>query len=174
MSELENDRRTPSLAQLDALARTYSRSVASFLSETEPALSTVLWRKRPSQGAEELEARFLRLAEQYANLERWNGDVATCRIPDPPEKSAGDYRTGDAEELARVVRRELGLGDRPALSLLRVLEEDCGVKVFTFRSSPREPRPARGARTLGSRSCSTRTTFVGDGTSISPTSSSIF
>lgn len=136
LSEFENDRRAPSLAQLDTLARTYSRSVASFLSDAEPPTATVLWRKRPAEGAEELEARFLRLAEQYANLERWSGDVGGCRIPDAQPKASGAYGTGDAEELARLVRRDLGLGDRPALSLLRVLEENCGVRVFHLPFEP--------------------------------------
>ncbi len=136
LSEFENDRRAPSLVQLDALARTYCRSVGSFLSDAEPPTKTVLWRKRPSEGAEELEAKFLRLVEQYANLERWSGEVAGCRIPDAAPKLPDAYGTGDAEELARLVRRDLGLGDRPALSLLRVLEEDCGARVFHLPFEP--------------------------------------
>ena len=135
LSELENDRRSPSLAQLDLLARTYARSVASFLSDAEAATTTVLWRKRPAEGAEELEAKFLRLIEQYANLERWCNDVASCRIPDV-QKPPQAFCVADAEELARVVRRDLGLGDRPALSLLRVLEEECGVKLFHLPFEP--------------------------------------
>lgn len=137
LSEFENDRRDPSLAQLNALARVYSRSVASFLADQEPQSAAVLWRKRPAEGAEELESKFLRLAEQYANLERWSGQVSSPRMPDaavPPP--SGEFDIRDAEELARVVRRDLGLGDRPALSLLRVLEEDCGVKVFHLPFEP--------------------------------------
>src|SRR5271156_4069416 len=81
LSEFENGRRDPSLAQLDALARSYSRSVASLLSnEPEPA-TTVLWRERPVVGAEEVEAKFLRLSEQYANLERWSGGGPQSRLP---------------------------------------------------------------------------------------------
>lgn len=135
LSEFENDRRTPSLAQLDVLARTYSRSIASFLADAEPRRASVLWRNRPTEGAEALEAKFLRLVEQYANLERWCGDVAGCRIPDA-QGPLHTFGVADAEELARLVRRDLGLGDRPALSLLRVLEEDCGVKVFHLPFEP--------------------------------------
>jgi hypothetical protein len=56
-----------------------------------------------------------------------------------------------AEDLARSVRAQLGLGDRPALTLLRVLEEDYGVKVFHL---PFEP--------TGTAACS-RSQAFGDG-----------
>jgi Zn-dependent peptidase ImmA (M78 family)/DNA-binding XRE family transcriptional regulator len=135
LSEFENGKRDPSLAQLEVLARVYSRSVASLLSnEPEPA-TTVLWRKRPAVGAEEVEAKFLRLSEQYANLERWSGDVPGSRLPSPV--AAGSNITWTvAEEMARSVRVLLGLGDRPALALLQVLEEDYGVKVFHLPFEP--------------------------------------
>jgi len=135
LSEFENDRRAPSLAQLDTLAKSYSRSVASFLADADVSQASVLWRKRPTEGAQELEAMFLRLVEQYGNLERWCHAVSACRLPDAAT-AAKAFAVGDAEELARVVRRDLGLGDRPALSLLRVLEEDCGVKVFHLPFEP--------------------------------------
>jgi len=134
LSEFENGRREPSLAQLDALARTYSRSVASLLSDEPEPLTTVLWRERPSSGAEEVEARFLRLCEQYANLERWSGDTPTSRLPSALSTQSLTWTA--AEELARSVWILLGLGDRPALALLRVLEEDYGVKVFHLPFEP--------------------------------------
>jgi Zn-dependent peptidase ImmA (M78 family)/DNA-binding XRE family transcriptional regulator len=146
LSEFENGRRDPSLSQLDALARTYSRSVASLLSDEPEPATTVLWRERPSSGAEEVEAKFLRLSEQYANLERWSGDVAGSRLPSPAASSSMAWNA--AEEMARAVRMLLGLGDRPALALLRVLEEDYGVKVFHL---PFEP--------TGTAACSRSETF---------------
>ncbi len=146
LSEFENGRRDPSLAQLDALARIYSRSVASLLSDEPEPVTTVLWRERPAVGAEEVEAKFLRLSEQYANLERWSGDVAASRLPSPP--LAPSMAWNAAEELARSVRAQLGLGDRPALTLLRVLEEDYGVKVFHLAFEP-----------TGTAACSRSATF---------------
>jgi Zn-dependent peptidase ImmA (M78 family)/DNA-binding XRE family transcriptional regulator len=134
LSEFENGRREPSLSQLDALARTYSRSVVSLISAEPPPATTVLWRQRPSVGAEEIEAKFLRLAEQYANLERWSGDA-----PGPPLPSHSltpSMSWSAAEEMARSVRRVLGLGDRPALTLLPVLEEEYNVKVFHLPFEP--------------------------------------
>lgn len=134
LSEFENDKRAPSLAQLEGLARAYSCSVSSMLSERPEPVTTVLWRQRPPTGAEELEARFLHLAEQYANLERWCGDLGRSR---PLSESATpEMDRNAAEEMARAVRQRLGLGDRPALGLLRVLEEDYGVKVFHLPFDP--------------------------------------
>jgi XRE family transcriptional regulator, fatty acid utilization regulator len=146
LSEFENGKRDPSLAQLDALARTYSRSVASLLSDDPEPATTVLWRERPAVGAEEIEAKFLRLSEQYANLERWSGDLAASRLPAPP--LAPSMAWNAAEDLARTVRAQLGLGDRPALTLLRVLEEDYAVKVFHLSFEP-----------LGAAACARSPTF---------------
>jgi XRE family transcriptional regulator, fatty acid utilization regulator len=134
LSEFENGHREPSLSQLDALARTYSRSVASLISAEPPLTTTVLWRERPPIGAEEVEAKFLRLAEQYANLERWSGDAPGARLPS--HSLTPSMAWSAAEEMARSVRRLLGLGDRPALSLLRVLEEEYSVKVFHLPFEP--------------------------------------
>jgi Zn-dependent peptidase ImmA (M78 family)/DNA-binding XRE family transcriptional regulator len=134
LSEFENDKRAPSLAQLEALASAYSRSLAALLSDEPEAASTVLWRQRPTTGAEELEARFLRLAEQYANLERWCGDLGRTRAL--VEAATPNMDRNAAAEMARSVRQRLGLGDRPALALLRVLEEDYGVKLFHLPFEP--------------------------------------
>jgi XRE family transcriptional regulator, fatty acid utilization regulator len=89
----------------------------------------VLWRKPPDHDKAELEARFLQLCEQYHNLAVWCDREAPVTLP-PAAGEASTYGYLDAEELARRVRDELRLGERPATSLLRVLEEACGVKVF--------------------------------------------
>lgn len=135
LSEFENGRRDPSLAQLTQLAAVYSRSVASLLTDDPIAEQTVLWRERPVE-APTLEVEFLRLAEQYANLEKWCNDVRPpFRLP-PVTKAFDDFTEADAEELARTVCRDLGLGDRPATNLLGVLEEDLGIKVFHKAFAP--------------------------------------
>jgi Zn-dependent peptidase ImmA (M78 family) len=54
-----------------------------------------------------------------------------------------------AEELARSVRAQLGLGDRPALALPRVLEEDYGVKVFHLAFEPTGTAACSRSETFG-------------------------
>jgi Zn-dependent peptidase ImmA (M78 family)/transcriptional regulator with XRE-family HTH domain len=136
LSEFENGRREPNLNQLQNLAELYRRSATFFLAEgpiaAEPA---VLWRKRPAQDAEEIEVRFLRLCEQYHNLEMWCDERAPVCLP-PAAGSASRYGYIEAEELAKRVRHELPMGDRPGQCLLAVLEEVCGVKVFHLEFEP--------------------------------------
>ena len=134
LSEFERGKREPSLSQLAVLAGIYSRPVAFFLS-TEPLPTEVVrWRQKP-ESAEPLEVKFLRLCEQYRNLEAWCGASIAAALPTVPPPLAAFARR-DAEALAVRVRRELGLGEVPAPSLLHVLEEQCGIKVFHLDFEP--------------------------------------
>lgn len=133
--EFESGKREPSLSQLQALARVYRRSIAFFFSEGPLPQEVVLWREQPSEAAGEIEAQFLRLCEQYHNLEMWIDDPLPIRLP----QAEGDVERFDytqAEILAKRVRDELQLGDHPGQGLLRVLEEVCGVKVFHLKFEP--------------------------------------
>ncbi len=136
LSEFENDRREPSLSQLQKLATAFQQSVAFFLDsspmETEPI---VVWRMRPERDAAQIEVKFIKLCQQYHNLEMWSGERAALSLPQATGV-ADHFRYVDAEELAKRVRRDLQLGDRPAQCLLAVLEEVCGVKVFHMEFEP--------------------------------------
>ncbi|MCL2648796.1 MAG: XRE family transcriptional regulator [Phycisphaerales bacterium] len=136
LSELENGKRDPSISQLQALAEAYRRSIEFFLTD-EPLTPdpVVLWRMRPDQNAEQIEMDFLRLCKQYHNLEVWCNEQAPIRLP-PATGDATRFGYKEAEELAKRVRKELQLGDRPAQGLPSVLEEVCGVKVFHLDFEP--------------------------------------
>lgn len=135
VSEFENGKREPSLSQLQALANAYRRSVAFFLAEDEIAPETVLWREKPSASCEEVEAVFLRLCEQYHHLEVWADDELPACLPFV-SRSLGRWNYMQSEGLAKRVRDDLNLGDRPGLSLVSVLEEVCGVKIFHLSFEP--------------------------------------
>ncbi len=135
LSEFERGKREPRLSQLQAMARAYRRSVAFFLSDEPMPREVVLWRERPAEAAEEVEAGFLRLCEQYHNLEVWCADNVSSRLPDA-QGTAEQFDYPAAKALALRVRGELQLGDRPGHELLRVLEEFCGVKVFHLEFEP--------------------------------------
>ena len=149
LSEFENGKREPSLSQLQKLAEAYRRSVAFFLAEgpltPEPV---VLWRMRPAQDAEQIEVKFLRLCEQYHNLEMWCDDRASVSLPQA-KGNPGRFGYSDAEELAKQIRRELQLGDRPGQSLLAVIEEVCGVKVFHLDFEPSGTAASAVSETFG-------------------------
>jgi Zn-dependent peptidase ImmA (M78 family)/transcriptional regulator with XRE-family HTH domain len=129
LSEFENDKREPSLAQLQKLARVYRRPLSFFLSdESIPEEAAVMWREEP-ENSKEIEARFLQFCEQYHNLEMWTGEKAHLVLPDiTPGNGSFGYR--EATDLSLQVGRQLSLGERPGRSLLTVLEEVCGVKVL--------------------------------------------
>ncbi len=149
LSEFENGKREPSLSQLRKLADACKRSVAFFLTEGPLEVQpTVLWRERPEKNAAEIEVQFLRLCEQYHNLEIWCDESAPISLP----CATGDpatYSYAQAEELAKRVRCELQLGDRPGLSLLATLEEVCGVKIFHLSFEPSGTAAATVTDSLG-------------------------
>lgn len=136
LSEYENGKREPRLSQLKALADAYRRSIAFFLGEGGVPREIVLWRKQPDAGtAADIESEFLKLSEQYHNLEVWCADRRPCLLPSVQgAPSSFGYR--DAERLAYRVQGELRLGDRPGRSLFTVLEELCGVKLFYLTFQP--------------------------------------
>ena len=148
LSELEHGRREPRLSQLQALAQAYQRSVAFFLEDGPIPEELVLWRQKPEEAADEVEGRFLRLCEQYHNLEVWCNERTPIELPEAQNKGRA-FGYPDAEELAKSVRRELQLGDRPAYSLLPALEEACGVKVFHLDFEPTGTSACTSSQTFG-------------------------
>jgi Zn-dependent peptidase ImmA (M78 family)/transcriptional regulator with XRE-family HTH domain len=136
LSDFETGRREPRLGQLKQLADAYHRPVAYFLDDSAPRGELVLWRERPtSPRAEVLGARLIELADQYRTLE------VLCEQPpqiDLPQVAgaADGFGYSEAGRLAHRVRSELGLGDRPGQTLLRIMEEVSKIKVFHFAFEP--------------------------------------
>jgi XRE family transcriptional regulator, fatty acid utilization regulator len=135
LSEFENGKREPSLSHLQILANTYKKSISFFFDESPVANEFILWRERPQVGAEKTEAHFLQFCEQYQNLEVWGNEKRSTCLPFVKAEQT-QFRWSEAEELAKTVRNSLQLGNYPAMSLLSVLEEVCGVKVFHLDFEP--------------------------------------
>lgn len=136
ISDFELGKRPPSVSQLQALATLYGRPMEFFFLEDETADQPVMWREQPeSPERERIEDLFLRLCEQYANLEAWTGDHKRPVLPEA-EGEADAYGYRHAEQLAYDVHQKLALGDRPGRSLLTVLEEVCGLKIFHLPFEP--------------------------------------
>lgn len=130
LSEFENGKREPSLSQLNKLASLYERPVSDFFSESPIGELAMLWRDKPAAPtSDRIQAKFEKLCKQYQNLESWTGEVASEAFKKLlVNKFPGSYP--EVEKLAHEIGREMGLGERPGESLLRVLEEVYGVKVF--------------------------------------------
>jgi Zn-dependent peptidase ImmA (M78 family) len=149
LSEYENGKREPRLSQLQALAEAYRRSIAFFLVEGDIPREIVLWRKQPDPAvAADIETQFLKLCEQYHNLEVWCADRRPCVLP-AAQGDASSFGYREAEELAYRVQGELRLGDRPGGSLFPVLEEVCGVKLFHLAFEPSGTAASTVSETFG-------------------------
>lgn len=132
LSDFENGKREPTLSQLKKLASSLEADVAGLLSATQSPAATVRWRARP-KNAEVIEARFLRLCRQYRDLERWTAEEQPIQMRRAEQFPAGPR---DVELLARRVRHEMELGNRPGLVLQAKLEDDYGLKVFHVAVEP--------------------------------------
>ena len=149
LSEFENGRRAPSLAQLDALARTYSRSLASLLSDEPEPATVVLWRQRPPAGAEDVEAKFLGCP---SSTRIWNGGAVRRRAPvavTPRNPQHGfERRRGDGSFRPRPAGAWRPAGSRPSARARRGLRSE----IFHLPFEPTERRPAHEARPSVTRS----------------------
>lgn len=148
LSDFENGKRSPSVSQLQKLAEVYRRSVGFFLEEGPLPREVVLWREHPAEEAPSVEMQFLKLCGQYHRLEMWCGEVIPSRLP-TETVSAANYNYLHAASLAKQVRDQLELGDRPGLSLLTVLEEVCGVKTFHLGFEPTGTAASTWSDTFG-------------------------
>src|SRR5437870_227410 len=81
LSEYENGKREPNLSQLAQLAMMYGRPLSFFLDEQAVVNQTVIWSEYPPNNSELIERKFLKLCEQYRNLEIWCDDIPSPRLP---------------------------------------------------------------------------------------------
>lgn len=136
LSEFETGKREPRLTHLEALACTHGKSVSWFFENSSTCADVVLWRRKPETSeAASIEGRFIQHCRWYRNLEEWCDDRRPSLLPectDDPNR----FTWPDAHRLATQVRKALDLGQQPASSLLSVLENACGVRVFHFEFEP--------------------------------------
>lgn len=131
LSDFENDKREPSVTQLQQLADFYRKPIAYFLDESfVESHEAVLWRNKPvSPQCEFLEAEFHQLAHQYHNLETWTKSRPVSSFKNLFVNELIRYYP-EAAKLAERITREMGLGDYPGIVLYKTLEEVYDVKIF--------------------------------------------
>ena len=135
LSEFETGSREPRLGHLQVLARTYGRPIASFF-EPRAESEVVLWRERPADAhSAKIEGEFLELCRRYRSLEDWCGEHVRCALPEH-EPNGDRIDWAGAQTLANLVRNQLNLGSHPSASLLTVLENTCGVRIFHLKFEP--------------------------------------
>lgn len=150
LSEFESSKREPRLSQLQSLAQVYRRSIAFLLGEGDIPREVVLWRQQPDPAtAGDIEAEFLKLCQEYHNLEVWCAEHRPSILP-TATGNADSFGYRESEKLAYQVQSELRLGDRPGQSLFPVLEEVCGVKLFHLSFDPTGAAASTVSETFGS------------------------
>ena len=133
IGKYERDEDMPGSRALIALADALGVSEDYLLSEDEIALEGVDFRKKAGSSAREeatLEARTIHMLERYLALE----DLLQLRSVDWEQPRNAPYPVADfrdAEDAARSVRDDWGLGNDPIPQLAELLEER-GVKVMSL------------------------------------------
>lgn len=133
IGKYERNEDMPSSRVLIALARTLDVSEEYLLSEDEIALEGVDFRKKIGTSAREeaiLEARAIHMLERYLALE----DLLQLRSVTWEQPRSVPYPVADirdAEDAARSVRDDWGLGNDPIPQLAELLEER-GIKVLSL------------------------------------------
>ncbi len=130
ISDIELGKREVKARELVALARALGTEVTILLGLTEAGpVARVLWRRKSPIANRSREHDLIRRAKTYAQLERWCGDEPPMSLPDFPinPRTASE---NEVAQLAEQLRRSLDLGSIPAASLLAMLEDSYGVKIF--------------------------------------------
>lgn len=131
---VEQGRRRPSSSELVDLGRLYGRSVHELVRDSRPVEAlTARFRISPDQVAETQKAvdDLQRLADDVVELEETVRVQQQRRWPDEYDV-VGLSADASAELTAEAERRRLGLGDGPVVKLRELLEEDLGLRVFSY------------------------------------------
>lgn len=133
IGKYERDEDMPSSRVLIALASALNVTEDYLLSEDELALEGVDFRKKAGTSAREeatLEARAIHMLERYLTVE----DLLQMRSVDWEQPRSAPHPVADmrdAEDAARSVREDWGLGNDPIPQLAELLEER-GIKILSL------------------------------------------
>lgn len=134
LGQIEKGERELKAWELAKIAKVLHVELPVFFPETvspaTPPKPVVLWREKP-ENHEHLEAEFIRLCKDFKFVETLNS-VDSSRFTALPRKKIdlNTFTYNDAYALAEEVRGQLGVGDYPATSLVKILEEKYGIKFF--------------------------------------------
>ncbi len=133
--DLEAGKRDIKAWELYKLAQLFRIKVEDFFKPSLVERPLVLWRKKPSTAStvELNEREFLQKCEDYTFLEDILGEKLPIKRQLPKYTfNIETVDTGWANELAGTLRGELNLGDFPASTLAKVLEESYGVRFLAL------------------------------------------
>ena len=129
VSDIERGVRSVKASELVLIARALHTDLTTLLDDPQSETARVLWRSRPTDGAEQVKADFLAWCDRYSRLLR----ILRLRSLDRLPSYAADLermRFSDADALAQSTTDNLGLGVRPAAVLSDALANRFGVLVW--------------------------------------------
>ncbi len=135
LMKIESGEREVKASELSKFSRVYFLSIGKLLGEQDIRLENAfLWRSPPKGNKKkEIEAKILYRSDQYHLLERLLNLKTKKGFLDI---SVDEIRSNsDISEVSERIRDLLALGNRPAFSLQKVLEQDYGIKIL-FYSMP--------------------------------------
>lgn len=132
VSAIESGDRQLKATELVLLSRIYHTDFESLIFNMEkPSLSPlVLWRDQAEiKDVKKVEAIFLKLCENYKYLESVCG-VKENVLCEKVKASTSDFNFSFVRNLANDFQKKMGLGDRPALSIHKVIKDNLGIKLL--------------------------------------------
>ena len=131
---LEKGERELKAHELSRLAKIFQVDMNDFFCvDKENDRPFVLWRSKPAKNAGEAEAKFIRVCRDYGLFEEL---LAVERDASPitfPKRllDLQAFSRNDAYDLAEEIRARMNLGAYPAQILIRVLEDQYGIRFFS-------------------------------------------
>ena len=133
LSDIENGKREVKVWEMAKIADAFHVEMSAFLppKQKKKFEPFVLWRERPKDH-KRIEAEFINKCKDYQLVESLTEEGHQTPIRELPKKEirTREFSYSNADSLAEEVRDELGLGDFPASTLVKVLEEKYGIKFF--------------------------------------------
>ncbi len=130
LSQIERGERDVKAFELYAFAQALYCSVLDLIGD--PALSLpVAWRNNPQESLAIEQERFLQMCHSYHLVEQWTETDNSFETPLPAIQHTPLHVTQQwAQSEADYIRDELKLGNYPAFTLRKTLEDLYGVKIF--------------------------------------------
>ena len=143
LSDLERGVRDVKASEAARIARLLHLDLSSLLSEPQ-VKPRVLWRAKPSEGAEPIEATFLQWCDRQRRVLRLLDQKPPDQLPSY-DRDLAQMTYADADRLAREIGRSLDLGVRPARALCDALESQFDVTIWYLDTPPGCAACTRGA-----------------------------
>lgn len=132
LSSIESGDRQLKTTELLKLANIYQCDFKKLIHDLEKPviISTVIWREKSSiENLAGLESIFLKLCENYQYMENMF-NIKTNTSSENIKANASEFNFPFVKAIADDLFKKLGFGDRPALTIHKIIEDKLGIKIL--------------------------------------------